>query len=58
MNKGTSCPPTDMACMCADEHYQNSVTSCIMSSCTMREALGKLYDIHLTAINSMHANVS
>ncbi|KAF2008731.1 hypothetical protein BU24DRAFT_359618, partial [Aaosphaeria arxii CBS 175.79] len=33
------CPPTNMLCLCNDGHYNQRVTECVLSNCTIREGL-------------------
>ncbi|KAB2103630.1 hypothetical protein AG0111_0g8352 [Alternaria gaisen] len=35
-----TCAPTDQACICTNEVFQNNVTLCVSSRCTIPEALG------------------
>jgi len=35
-----TCSPTDQACICTNDVFQNNVTLCVSASCTIPEALG------------------
>jgi hypothetical protein len=36
----TKCSPADFACLCADQAYMSYSETCILTHCTIRQALG------------------
>lgn len=43
----TTCSPLNQTCLCADTKFNEAVAPCIISHCTVKEALGMLVEIRI-----------
>lgn len=42
----TECSTTDTSCLCADEHYKQSLSACTKANCSTREALSRFTKLY------------